>query len=288
MKSKHQLLVEGYHAAIETGHGGHNMHLIHRAWHQANRNPPAPGTVDPDWGVNLDFGYKFLQMHHEMVKATSQEDHHYMHHDSIAQWYADNGHQMAAEWDPRSEIPEELGYDPDPAAFPEPLLSELIQALAARGQTIDEFLPRRTNSPGFELPAYFTVAGVQDPGEADPFTGAMKLADFKNPNQLGCSLVFPHDQWHGSIGGAMGSTWTAIADPIFYLGVHWHIDRIYDNFKLIQSQRRMFTLDEVMLRRLEIVPAPAMERIQVRSEGQEQRAAEMIEASRKFHAPIGD
>lgn len=46
----------------------------------------------------------------------------------------------------------------------------------------------------------------------------------------------------------MGSTWTAIADPIFYFGVHWHIDKVFDEYRQIQSARDLLRLDEDALR----------------------------------------
>ena len=287
MKSAHQLLVEQYHAAISHGHDEHNMHIIHRDWHSANRNPPEPiGDIDPEWGTDLEFGYHFLQMHHEMVKASDTEEHHYMRHASIAQWYADAGHELPAEWSPLEAIPTELGYDPDPMAFPDAIRLPLTEFAQSQGITVEQFLTRSTNTPDFTLPEYFTLEGVTDPAEADPFTGAMKLGDFKNANQLGSSLVFPHDQWHGSIGGAMGSTWTAIADPIFYFGVHWHIDRVYDRFKVIETQRNLFRLDGVMRRAMRVEPSVEAHRRRARSPQQVTQMRSLIEASRKFHSPL--
>ena len=34
-----------------------------------------------------------------------------------------------------------------------------------------------------------------------------------------------------AIGGAMLAFDTAIDDPIFYFGVHWHIDKVFDAYK---------------------------------------------------------
>ncbi|MFZ4702915.1 MAG: tyrosinase family protein, partial [Candidatus Methylumidiphilus sp.] len=60
-------------------------------------------------------------------------------------------------------------------------------------------------------------------------------------------------QWHGTIGGAMSSTLTAIADPIFYFGVHWHIDRIFDEYKTIQHQLNIHALDRDRLLDLQVL-----------------------------------
>lgn len=48
----------------------------------------------------------------------------------------------------------------------------------------------------------------------------------------------------------MGSTWTAIADPIFYFGVHWHIDRVFDDYKSLQAERVIRPLDRARLMEL--------------------------------------
>lgn len=263
------------------------MHIVHRDWHAANPNPPEPtGDIDPEWGTGFEFGYRFLQMHHEMVKAATTEEHHYMHHASVAQWYADAGHALPAEWPPLDAIPTELGYEPDAAAFPDAIRIPITEYAESQGMTVEQFLTRTTETPGFDLPKYFTLEGVADPGDGDPFTGAMKLADYKNANQLGSSLVFPHDAWHGSIGGAMSSTWTAIADPIFYFGVHWHIDRVYDLFKTIETQRNLFRLDGVMRRAMRVEPSVEASRHRARSPQQVERMKALLEASRKFHAPL--
>lgn len=219
------------------------MHIVHRDWHNVNSDPTPPSRQDPNWGTNLVFGSNFLQMHHEMVKASSSEPRQHMMHDSVLEWYNKNGNTPPSVWGPLAEIPAELGYEPDPMAYPDEIRIPLENFLSGRGQTIEQFLTRRTNTPSFELPKYFTVQGVSSASEADPLTGAMKLSDFKNTNQLGCSLVFPHNSWHGAIGGAMSSTWTAIADPIFYWGVHWHVDRVYDEFKIIEASRSVHSLD---------------------------------------------
>jgi hypothetical protein len=246
MKSKHQVLVEQYHADIEAHHG-HNMHLMHRDWHSNNRDPSLPERQDPNWGLDFDVGTDFLQMHHEMVKASANEQKFQMHHASVAEWYSSQNVDLPLSWNPMEVIPDELGYEPDPQVFPDEIRTAIAQSANQEGQSLEQFLERRTDNPDFELPAYFTIKGVSSDDEADPLTGARKLADFKNTNQLGCCLIFPHNEWHGRIGGAMSSTWTAIADPIFYWGVHWFIDRIYDEYKILQKQREIRTFDTRVL-----------------------------------------
>jgi hypothetical protein len=254
MASIHQDNVTHYHAAVSdpAHHGGHNMHLIHREWHRQNRDPLPPNRPDPNWGVNLVFGTNFLQMHHEMVKALPNEQHFHMFHESVAYWYQEQGLNLPITWNSLSPIPPDLGYEPDPTTFPDEIIRVLEQWASSEGVSIEQLLTRSTNEPAFELPKYFTREGIA-PGESgELFTGARKLADFKNSNQLGCCLVFPHNEWHGIIGGAMGSTLTAIADPIFYFGIHWHIDRIFDEYKIIQEQQRIHALDRDKLLELKV------------------------------------
>jgi hypothetical protein len=243
MKSLHQINIENYHSMIETMHPGHNMHVMHRDWHASNPDPELPTGQNPNWGANLIFGTNFLQMHHEMVKATNSEPHQHMMHDSVAEWYKNEDLELPQTWDPSSIIPQDLNYEPDASIYPDEIRIPIEQYANSQGQTIEQFLTRATNNPKFQLPAYLSIQGVNDPSKADPLTGAMKLSDYVNSNQLGCSLVFPHNEWHGAIGGAMTTTWTAIADPIFYLGVHRHVDRIFDEFKLIEAERSIRALD---------------------------------------------
>ena len=241
MASIHQQNVTDYHASVEQAghhHGGeHNMHLFHSQWHQNNPRPARPTHQDANWAIADDYGTRFLQMHHEMVSAAPGEPHTVMMHDSIVTWYGNQGVVPPANWIPSTTIPLELGYQPDIEAYPEPIKTIVSNFAASQGQTPAEFLTRNTDTPGFTLPGWFTLGGVGQGAAGDPFTGARKLADFKNVNQLGCCMVFPHDAWHGRIGGAMGSTLTAIADPIFYFGVHWHIDKVYTAFKALQAQQ---------------------------------------------------
>lgn len=231
-----------------------NMYLFHRDWHMENRDPEPPQQPDSAWGSDIDYGQRFLQMHHEMVKATEGEQKVFMHHQSIASWFATKGYELPPEWSPTSPIPEILGYVPDPSVFPDEIVQAIQTWAQSDGKTVEEFLTRRTNDPRFELPAYFTRNGVPSGKAGEPYTGAHKLADFRNGNQLGCCIVFPHNAWHGSIGGAMSTTWTAIADPIFYFGVHWQIDRVFDDFKQLQADQAQHSGNERVLSVLRAIP----------------------------------
>lgn len=285
MKSLHQINIENYHAAIENMHHGHNMHVMHRNWHQNNPDPSTPSVQDPNWGVNLIFGTNFLQMHHEMVKAKSADPHHHMMHTSVAEWYSDQGLSLPSLWNPLDIIPEELGYEPDPSAYPDEIRNTIEQYANQLGQSIEAFLTRTSDNPSFELPKYFTRAGVSDPVDADPLTGAMRLSDFVNTNQLGCSLVFPHNEWHGAIGGAMTTTWTAIADPIFYLGVHWHVDRVFDEFKLIEQERQLHSFDFEIMSEKALDPRTLTRNAREFTEQEKSRIELFIKASEAIKGP---
>lgn len=209
-----QQAVADYHAAVAAH--GHDMHDFHAAWHFANRDPRYPPQPDADWGRNDPFGSAFLQMHHEMIDAADGEPKQFMTHQSVVAWYEAQGYDLPPEWDPLTPIPGNLAFDPaDPA------------------------LRRNTDDPQFALPGWFTRQGVPDGARGEPITGARKLADFANVNQLGCCIVYPHNEWHMAIGGAMMSFSTAIDDPVFYFGVHWHINRVFLEYRALRS---LFTL----------------------------------------------
>ena len=204
-----QQAIAEYHN--EMSHHGMDMHEFHANWHGANRDPARPPRPDENFGVNNSFGTDFLEMHHEMVKAADNEPRRFMHHQSIVSWFQSKGYDLPSEWDPLTPIPEELAY-----------------------VTTDPRLQRRTNNPQFKLPNYFTVEGIGAGEKPEHITRATKLSDFKNVNQLGCCIIYPHNSWHGAIGGAMNFFNTAIDDPIFYFGVHWHIDKVFDAYKQLQ------------------------------------------------------
>ena len=262
--SNHQRNVADYHRAMTrvTGHAhGHDMYLFHRDWHARNPDPTPPAAPDRVWGMDQVFGTNFLQMHHEMVKAADDEPKSHMLHASLFSWYAAQRFSLPAEWNPPAPIPPALAYDPDPDAYPAEIRDAVAEAAHQAGVTAEQWLTRDADAPAFVLPKWFTRAGV-GPGEAsEPYTGARKLADFLNTNQLGCCLVFPHNAWHAAIGGAMRSTWTAIADPVFYFGVHRHVDAVFDEFKIILVERALHRLDPPALARAAVeaadVPTPA-------------------------------
>jgi len=45
-----------------------------------------------------------------------------------------------------------------------------------------------------------------------------------------------------------------IADPIFYFGVHWHIDKVFDDFKQLQSEQTLHAGNAGMLAELRAIP----------------------------------
>jgi hypothetical protein len=237
-----QQAIAQYHAEMQSLHGM-DMHLFHANWHRRHPDPQPPDAPDRSWGKDLSFGEDFLQMHHEMVKATDDEPKRFMHHPSLASWYRDKGYGLPPEWDPMAPIPEALAFRPEPSR------------VRVAGEWIE--LGRVSEQPRFRLPAWFTRAGVPDDQPGEPLTGARKLADFVNANQLGCCIVYPHDEWHGRIGGAMSMFATAIADPIFYFGVHWQIDRVFDEYKLVLSARRLLSFDSTRV--AEVLPPPALQ-----------------------------
>jgi hypothetical protein len=244
-----QEAIAQYHREISqhAAHGGHDMYLFHRDWHSQNRDPVPPQRPNRAWGTNLVYGTNFLQMHHEMVKASDNERKYHMQHQSLAAWYSSKGYPLPPEWDPLAEIPALLSYTPNLSIFPAEIQDAVRGWASDENLTPEQLLTRRTNRPRFTLPRWFTRQGVARNERGEPYTGARKLADFRNTNQLGCCIVFPHNSWHGSIGGAMGTTWTAIADPIFYFGVHRHLDKVFDEYKLILAEREIRALDPAAL-----------------------------------------
>ncbi|MGE0451342.1 MAG: tyrosinase family protein [Vicinamibacterales bacterium] len=285
MASDHQQHIARYHAAVSqhAHHGGHDMYLFHRDWHQQNRDPRPPARPDRNWGTNLVFGINFLQMHHEMVKAAGDEARQHMMHESVAAWYQTQELELPALWNPRETIPDELGYVPDVSVYPAAIRSAVQQWAQADGVSVERFLTRRTETPAFELPRYFTIEGVAAGEPGEPITGARKLADFRNTNQLGCCLVYPHNQWHGAIGGAMSTTWTAIADPIFYFGVHWHVDRVFDDYKLLQADRQIRSLDRDRLAERGALESTTIDLPAEFTDDQQAWAEAQQEISRRLH-----
>lgn len=190
-------------------HMGMDMHDFHWQWHFDNRTPRRPNRpVGVTWAVDNDFGSKFLQMHHEMVRAEDSEPRPMMGHQSLVSWFKSKNYYLPKEWDPLTPIPPELDF-----------------------RTDNPNHQRITNDPQFKLPDYFTVDGIGSNQAPEPITYATKLADFVNLNQLGCCIVYEHNLWHAAIGGALMNMRFAIDDPIFYFGIHWHIDKVYEAYQ---------------------------------------------------------
>jgi hypothetical protein len=280
-----QQAVAGFHREIAGGHHGHDMYLIHRDWHQTNRDPVPPESPDSNWGVELMFGRNFLQMHHEMVKSADGEPKLFMMHSSLVSWYLMKSYDLPSEWNPLTPIPAVLAYAPDPSVYPQEIHDAIAEAANREGTSLAQWLTRRTENPRFSLPKYFTRDGVGATEEGEPYTGARKLADFKSVNQLGCCLVFPHNAWHGTIGGAMQSTWTAIADPVFYFGVHWQVDKVFDEYKRIQAEWSLHGFNPTALRALGALPTQKAKVPKKFSAAQRARREEDIATSRRLNQP---
>jgi hypothetical protein len=280
-----QQAVADFHREAAQGHHGHDMYLFHRDWHQTNPDPIPPAAPDPSWGVGLPFGRNFLQMHHEMVKVADGEPKLFMMHPSLVSWYVAKGYDLPPEWDPLTRIPAVLAYAPDPSVYPQEIQDAVAEAASREGKSPQEWLTRDNEDPRFALPKYFTRDGVGDAEEGEPYTGARKLADFKNVNQLGCCLVFPHNAWHGAIGGAMRSTWTAIADPIFYFGVHWQVDKVFDEYKRIQAEWALHGFNPAALRAIGALPTQKVKVPKKFTAEQLARREEDIATSRRLREP---
>ena len=231
----HQLNIENYHDAISGMHPGYDMHRMHRDWHNDNKPPLPPSHPNPDWGVSSSFGSKFLQMHHSMLHQSAASADAHGGHIGLVDWYKQESLLLPPPWVPGIHIPSELTYTPDASTYPTDIQEWITEVATRKGKTPEQWLARTTDYPRIQIPRYFTERGVTLQSDADPLTGAQRLSDFENVNQLGCSLVYPHNEWHIAIGGAMSSTVTALADPIFYFGVHWVVDNIYTDFLRLKT-----------------------------------------------------
>jgi hypothetical protein len=156
-------------------------------------------------------------------------------HESLLAWYAAKGIEPPAPWNPPDPIPSNLGYEPDPSVFPDSIQAQIRLRAQQSGVSMTEWLGRQTDQPAFALPAYFSRKGAPGSEPGEPITGARRLADFQNENQLGCCLAAARDAWHLAIGGAMASTFTAPADPIFYFGVAATLLRVREEYRAIGS-----------------------------------------------------
>jgi len=279
-----QQAVAEYHRELSqhSHHGGHDMYIFHGNWHQRNGDPTPPSAPDRNWAVDLVFGTNFLQMHHEMLKAADNEPKLHMLHQSLVSWYASKGYDLPDEWEPLTQIPNNLAYTPNLDVYPEEIRDAVRNWSSTERMSPEQWLQRKTDDPNFALPRYFTRSGVRPEEAGEPYTGARKLADFRNVNQLGCCIVFPHNRWHMAIEGAMRSVWTAIADPIFYFGVHWHVERVFDEYKLIEAERKIRALDRPMLRASDALESEDIALPERFSPQQLERREEDIALSRSF------
>jgi hypothetical protein len=125
-----QQAVEEYHREMAAMPGmGMNMFEFHTQWHIDNRDPTPPDQIDPNWATGIDFGTRFLQMHHEMVRAADDEPKQFMMHQSLVGWYQGKGYDLPPEWDPATTIPPLLAYAPDLTVYPQ-RIQELVEQWA--------------------------------------------------------------------------------------------------------------------------------------------------------------
>jgi len=214
LKGPVQRQIDAYHAELR-GHG-HDMSRFHADWHRNNPDPAPPpaGRVQPDYGMNVRFGGDFLQMHHEMVRAADTERKTFMQHQSIESWFRARRLPLPPLWTPGQPIPGALAFYP-----------------------ADPRLQRENNNPApLLLPRFFTRQGIGANEQPHPYTGARRLSDFRNLNQLGCCILPYHNLWHSYIGGAMRSTFSAIDDPVFYFGVHWVVEQVFLEYRSLPRE----------------------------------------------------
>ena len=241
-RSAHQNHVKAYHEHLQNDLKL-DMFVIHDEWHQQNRdpNPTLLQAQDPENWTTEEFGTRFLEMHHGMLHTTNSGQHghagHHGHpqHPGIFDWYEANHLDLPAVWFGQAPIPADLGFEADLNDLGPTMRAQWISWFDSEGDAL-QALERNPNYSGFQLPGWATEHGIQKGEKPEPYTGARKLQDFKNLNQLGSCLVFPHNLWHGRIGGAMSSTATAIADPVFYFGVHRAIDEVYQRYLEVKSR----------------------------------------------------
>ncbi len=133
-----------------------------------------------------------------------------MHHEmqaDIARWITASGRDQdllpLAEWWPSQPVPRELGD-----------------------------IERFSNQPQLPTPSWLSLAGGTQPA---PIFGYTRLADFKDPDELGRALGtgFPdnlgyHGGGHAAVGGIMWSR-RAPEDPLFWLW-HSHIEGIVETW----------------------------------------------------------
>lgn len=135
------------------------------------------------------FGVDFLTYHHQILR-------------DFDEWRQEHGLSPLRAWDPATPIPRDTPH---------------------AGRLTDD--PSAAD-PRSCKPTWLTIEGGP---QADPQTGARRLADFADANLIGKSINAPGDpNWHGSlhnaIGGDMADMHTAPLDPIF-----WQFHRTIDD-----------------------------------------------------------
>jgi hypothetical protein len=143
----------------------------------------------------------------------------------------EKGFAIPKPWDGRTAPPARLAFIPPYKTGTEP--DGITTPMARRRR-----YPPAKPTPGFPIPACFTVEGADNPKEYDGSTGLRKLADFINVNQLGCCIALYHDQWHAAIGGAMTGRYFSTDDPTFYFGVHFTINKVYEAYLALPGKGR--------------------------------------------------
>ena len=230
------------------------MFEAHADWHLQNQLHYVPGLQypsdhpDPDWCSDIALGASFLRMHRSMSNA-------------INAWYASYRYPLPATWDLSAAIPVELDYQPDQPDFldfPDQLLGTQPRVWAQNTWKCNSSILMRNNYPACSLPMYFTGPGIDnDKDRGELRTGARRLADFKSIEQLGCCLLFMHAQWHQFVGGVAQFLDVSILDPLFYFGIHRHIEKIFESYEAILAARKDFPNDQVELKRAFAIPSSA-------------------------------
>jgi hypothetical protein len=233
-----QQAVRKYHHDMRAMH--HDIFSMHAQWH-ADNPPPAypadyPLAPDASWGTDKPFGEAFLMMHHEMLYHPMEPDGQAMSPPGFFTWYEAQEYDYPDPWpwDPSTPIPAAMAFAPELNKDLPPLPVPEMLAVLHQIQQGSNPLLRNPDTP-FQLGRYFTAAGAGEGEPVEPCTGFRKLAEFKNLNQLGCCLARPHFEWHQTIGGVMTRFDWAPADPIFYFGVHWHIEQVYQEYRQLQG-----------------------------------------------------
>ena len=161
----------------------------HKDFHMQHMGGPVHGQHFLDWHRNF---VKDLETFLSTQSLTAEEKHRFI---------------PLPIYNPVDPIPAEFSYSP-PANHPE--------------------WKRVTNSPNWQLPSYFTLAGGNTP---DPIFGHTALKQFINAEELGDCIEMSgyHGGLHNTVGGVM-ATFDSPRDPIFWPW-HSHVDDIYWNWQ---------------------------------------------------------